>query len=101
MELFVQEMMREDLTVPCPICGETTLHHYYCRGKPVTTRVLNGITFDHDGGLWEWCSSCYTYAHYSALVPADWKSSLTVDSNKLIPIPDAIEDARLLKIENT
>jgi len=40
--------------------------------------------------------SCYAHAHYSALVPAGWKSSLSVDSNKLIPIPEAIEDARLL-----
>jgi hypothetical protein len=45
------------------------------------------------GGLWEWCSGCHTYAHYSAMVPEWWTCSLAVNESLLAPEPELLEAA--------
>ena len=51
----------------CPICSGLTLRRYY-RGSA-----------DGRGALWEWCSTCFAYAHYQARVPRWWNGWPTLD----------------------
>jgi hypothetical protein len=73
----------------CPICTAFTLRRYYY-GRP------NGR-----GGLWEWCSTCFAYAHYQARVPHWWKGWPTLDRlprSLLTHAPEYLE--RALRIES-
>jgi hypothetical protein len=81
-----------NLLVPCPICGVVALHRWYQIGRP-TNRVIKGIKFVAHGGLWEWCSSCRSFEHYSGLVPEWWSCNLEVDTKNLTALPTAIEEA--------
>lgn len=82
-----------NLSTPCPICNAVTLHRWYQIGKP-TARVIEGRKFVAAGGLWEWCSSCHSFEHYSGLVPDWWSCDLDVDVKNLTALPVAIEQAR-------
>jgi hypothetical protein len=81
-----------DLSASCPVCGRKSLHRWYHVGEPVN-RMINGIRFIARGGVWEWCSSCRCFRHYSGLVPEWWSCNLNVDDDKLTVFPTAIEDA--------
>ena len=76
----------------CPICSNQRLHRYYQVGPP-TEQFSGGTRFVARGACWEWCSGCYTYEHYSALVPDWWMNDLRVDETRLTAVPDALEDA--------
>lgn len=80
------------LSTPCPICGVASLHRWYQVGQP-KLQTVGGNTFVATGGLWEWCSSCHSYEHFSALVPDWWSCDLKVDETKLTIEPTAIENA--------
>lgn len=79
--LAVFQASREglDLSAPCPVCGVAALHRWYGVG----------------GGLWEWCSACHSFEHYSARVPEWWACGLKVNFFRLQHDPGAIEAARL------
>jgi hypothetical protein len=81
-----------NLSTPCPICSAVALHRWYQVGKPIH-RVIKGKRFVATGGLWEWCSSCYCFQHYSGLVPDWWSCDLWVNVQKLTALPTAIEEA--------
>lgn len=87
------------LSANCPLCGETQLYRYYQSCDPrneMDERRSRG--FIEHGGLWEWCRSCRSFAHYSALVP-DWGvCDLNISLNLLTPYPTAIEE-ELMKRE--
>ena len=83
-----------NLAAPCPVCGSCSLHRWYDLHRE-RVREFQGKTFIGDGGLWEWCSSCYCYEHCSAAVPYWWVCNLNVDKSKFTHDPSAIEDARL------
>ena len=91
--LFVQSREMLNLSTPCPICGARTLHHWYHlhRREPKT---IGGQLFVGRGGLWEWCSTCGSYEHYSASVPDWWNCDLNVPLDELTAQPTAIEAAR-------
>ena len=76
----------------CPICSAERLHRYYQIGRP-TERIVRAERFIAFGACWEWCSSCYTYEHWSALVPEWWRNDLLVDETRLTAVPDVLEDA--------
>jgi DNA gyrase/topoisomerase IV subunit B len=84
-----------DLSEACPVCGTVSLHHWYQVGKAIDKAInkIDGVEFVAKGGLWEWCSSCRSFAHYSCLVPSWWSCDLEVDVKKLTSLPTAIEDA--------
>jgi hypothetical protein len=78
----------------CPVCGSPDLHQWY--DKPLPFEVGHERDgFRGHGSLWEWCSSCHCYEHYSALVPSWWQDVCTVDPALLTHTPEAIESARL------
>ncbi|MEG4117182.1 hypothetical protein QUA43_06740 [Microcoleus sp. N9_B4] len=81
------------LSAPCPVCGVTALcRWYYIGGKPIKTEI-EGVTFVLNGDLWEWCSNCHIFQHYSCLVPRWWSCDLDVNTEKLTALPKAIEKA--------
>lgn len=91
--IFEESRESLDLSAPCPICGVAALHRWYQIGEPID-RVIEGRKFVATGGLWEWCSNCHSFEHYSGLVPDWWSCDLEVDVKELTAIPIAIEEAR-------
>jgi len=91
-EAFAENHQEIDFSGRCPVCGHTTLHQYYQVLKRVD-KVILGNRFVAEGALWRWCSSCLSYDHLSALVPAWWSSRLVVDESRLTVEPEAIEQA--------
>jgi hypothetical protein len=81
-----------DLSAPCPICGVGALHRWYQVIKP-EERVIGGMRVVGRGGLWEWCSGCRCFEHYSCFVPEWWSCDLKVDEGSLTALPTAIEAA--------
>jgi hypothetical protein len=77
------------LSAPCPICGAIALHRWYQAHRPIDDQP----GFVARGGLWEWCSACRSFEHYSALVPDWWSCALLVDTKGLTPYPTTIEEA--------
>jgi hypothetical protein len=76
----------------CPVCGAEGLHRYYCTGQPIDAHHWQG-RYIAKGALWEWCSSCRTFEHASALVPSWWRSDISIAAELLTATPDALEDA--------
>ncbi|AFY94269.1 hypothetical protein [Chamaesiphon minutus] len=83
-----------NLSAPYPICGTVSLHHWYQVGTPID-RVFEGHKFIANGYLWQWCSNCHSFEHYSSFVPDWWSCALEVDAEKLTAWPIAIEEARI------
>ncbi len=75
----------------CPVCNQQTLHRYYHLHRS-ESNVNPG--FVGRGGLWEWCSSCLSFEHYSSRVPDWWSCPFLVDEANLYAIPETIEAAR-------
>lgn len=85
-----------DIGVPCPVCDVPALHRWYQVGPPEEI-ISRGLRYVARGGLWEWCSNCRSFLHYSALVPPWWHSDLVVNADELTAEPEAIERARLAR----
>jgi hypothetical protein len=83
-----------NLSEPCPVCSAVSLHRWYQKGKNIK-QVIEDREFAAHGGLWEWCSNCHSFEHYSCLVPSWWSCNLKVDVKKLTLLPTAIEEARI------
>jgi len=90
---FLEDLLAEDIQVPCPICGRVSLHRWYDSPTP-RPAAQDDRRFIGRGALWEWCSVCRAYEHYSALVPKGWHSTLAVETGQLTAEPEAIERAR-------
>ena len=77
----------------CPICGLTELYRYYALER-LEPRMIEGVMFKGRGSLWQWCSACHSFEHYSAYVPLWWSFELPqLDHAKLTAIPDMIDNA--------
>ncbi|UJB68484.1 hypothetical protein HRE53_18405 [Acaryochloris sp. 'Moss Beach'] len=90
--IFIASKDSLNLSAPCPICKAVALHRWYQVGQP-KLQTVGGNTFVATGGLWEWCSSCRSFEHLSALVPEWWACDLKVDEAALTAKPTAIEEA--------
>jgi ribosomal protein L37AE/L43A len=68
-----------NLSVPCPLCAEKSLHCWY-----------------EGSALWQWCNSCGAFLHASAYLPEWWNppSDIEIETENLRVIPWAIEEAR-------
>jgi len=85
----------ESYIVPgyCPVCGGTSLRRYYYLGR-AEAHVVRGVLYAGPGSSWEWCSSCRSYEHAQALVPAYWSgAALDLDHSLLTPVPDVLDQA--------
>ncbi|RYD68525.1 MAG: hypothetical protein EOP83_00675 [Verrucomicrobiaceae bacterium] len=93
-QIFSSSQDGIDVDGLCPVCHSPTLHHWFDKARPFDEgQEKEG--FRGRGGLWEWCSSCHSYEHYSGYVPDWWQDVLAVDEDLLTHDPDAIESARL------
>jgi hypothetical protein len=91
--VFAAEPGRMDLNALCPVCGVAALHRWYDGGASRSNdSSRRGLV--KRGGLWEWCSHCRSYVHYSAVAPDWWIDPLDVDRASLTAEPEAIESAR-------
>src|SRR5262245_51773488 len=79
-----------DLSAPCPVCSNQSLHRYYYLHN-LREYIEDGKKYIGRGGLWEWCSKCGSYQHYSAFVPDWWECDMEVDLNELTHAPTALE----------
>jgi hypothetical protein len=91
-QIYQESRESLNLPVPCPICNVMALHRWYQIGHPVD-RIIDGRRFIATGAVWEWCSSCQSFDHYSGLVPDYWSCNLVVDEKKLTALPTAIQSA--------
>jgi hypothetical protein len=86
-----------NLSEPCPVCQAKTLHRWYMVGKSAKPFLSKyGVISHATGALWEWCSTCGSYAHYSARVPDFWSPPIDfhVDTSQLRTLPWMLEDMR-------
>ena len=89
-KLFEESREGVDVNCGCPVCGARDLHRWYYRGEPVNV-ISRGRKYLARGAEWQWCSNCRSYAHYSALVPDWWTSSVEVPLSRLVHDPEPIE----------
>lgn len=83
------------LATSCPICGERSLCRYW--GSASTQGASPG--FAGRGALWEWCSSCCSYEHYSGLVPEWWQAIPLSTEHRFTAEPEEVEQSlRLQKL---
>ena len=69
-ELFLQGI--PDFPSRCPVCSKKSGHVY-----------LHRHDGSHRGGMWAWCSECYSYIHTSIIVPSWWQNPTFIDESKL------------------
>ena len=65
----------------CPVCADSTVRYFIHR---------HGNT--NRGGGWVWCPACYSFEHFSGLVPDWWKNLDLVSLNKLTAPPYWLEE---------
>lgn len=82
-----------NLSSPCALCGVPKLHRWYLVGQPIDSS-FGGTHYVARGALWEWCSACGAFVHYSASVPDWWSCGLVVDMSQVKITPESIEQAR-------
>ena len=74
----------------CPVCKKNNAHIYM--------HVYDDKRWK--GGLWIWCSKCYTYSytytssHGSIYVPRYWENCPLVEVEKLWAIPTYLDEMR-------
>lgn len=83
----------EDLSEPCPVCGQVALHRWFEASRRIERP--DGIERPERGSQWQWCSECRSYEHTSSLVPSWWIAPHLLDAAELRHDPDPIEVARL------
>lgn len=91
--IFYSSKENLNLSEPCPVCKSKTLHRFY---QLVRKRefILQGRKYVGDGGLWQWCSSCYSYVHATAAIPEWWSEPiLEFDPMSVSHTPVAFEIA--------
>jgi hypothetical protein len=93
--IFHKSKAGMDLSDPCPICNDKSLHQYYMVGRP-ERQVFGKDVYVARGAGWQWCSSCGAFLHFSALVPDWWQNfELSYKPDLLTMFPEALEQARL------
>lgn len=92
--IFYRSTEGEDLSAPCPVCGQASLHRWFDLHRPSTKYLNDG--WQGAGSQWQWCTNCHSYEHTSGLVPIWWAPTRQVPPAVLGHDPDAIEKLRRL-----
>lgn len=93
-KIFYESQEGLNLSESCPVCGKKTLHCYYLPTSDRNKIIIEARKYyAKRSDFWQWCSSCRSYVHASALVPEWWSSNLSFDSSKLTHNPQALEEA--------
>ncbi|MEM7595629.1 MAG: hypothetical protein AAF383_29690 [Cyanobacteria bacterium P01_A01_bin.83] len=91
-KIFYASQEGINLSSICPICEHRKLHCYYHLNR-YEEKIVDGRKYIGHGSLWQWCSNCRKYVHYSALVPEWWNDSLKVNVENLYHSPENIDKA--------
>lgn len=83
-ELYLKLKKIKKFPAICPVCKKNDAHIYMHVYDDKTRR----------GGLWIWCSECYTFSHSSIYVPEYWKNCALVEDEKLCAIPTYLDEIR-------
>lgn len=70
----------------CAVCDSDTLHGYYAQYSP---KVENA---EGRGGIWYWCSSCFSYGHSPSWIPEWWENSELIQLSELRALPYHLVD---------
>ena len=81
-ELYLKKIKK--FPTICPVCKKNNAHIYMHVYDDKTRR----------GGLWIWCSECYTFSHGSIYVPKYWENCPLVEFEKLCAIPSYLNEMR-------
>lgn len=81
-ELYLKKIKK--FPTICPVCKKNNAHIYIHVYDDKTRR----------GGLWIWCSECYTFSHGSIYVPKYWENCPLVEFEKLCAIPSYLNEMR-------
>ena len=92
MAIFYASQEGINLSSPCPVCHNKDLHCYYYSTRS-EEKIIDNRKYVARGDLWQWCSNCRKYVHYSAAVPEWWSCDLKIDPSNLQHDPEAIEKA--------
>lgn len=68
----------------CPVCKINDAHIYMHIYDDKTKR----------GGLWVWCSKCYSFSHSSIYVPEYWINCPLVENEKLCAMPTYLDEIK-------
>lgn len=64
----------------CPICGEKAGHLCIHRYD------------EHHGGIWVWCSRCFSFAHMSGIIPEWWENIPDIEAAQLEADPQYLDE---------
>lgn len=82
--IYTQLRLKPKFPAQCPVCKRISAHLYMDLHDFKTRR----------GGLWVWCSECYTFSHSSIRVPNYWRNCPEVEVDKLCAIPEYLEEIK-------
>lgn len=83
-ELFSNLRMINKFPTVCPMCKKRGAHIYMHIYDDKTRR----------GGIWSWCSECYSFSHGSIYVPTYWKNCSMVELERLSAVPIYLEEVK-------
>lgn len=84
LKLYVDLKKIKKFPTECPVCGKNSAHLYMDIHNSKTRR----------GGLWVWCSECYTFSHSSIYVPEYWENCPLVEDKKLCAVPNYLNEIK-------
>ena len=84
LRVYTQLGTNTKFPAQCPVCRKKGAHLYMHIHDSKMKR----------GGLWIWCSECYTFSHSSIYVPNYWRNLPEVEVNKLCAIPEYLEEIK-------
>lgn len=83
-DLYVNIEKMKKFPAICPVCNKSNAHIYM--------QIYDNRT--RRGGLWVWCSECYTFSHGSIYVPEYWENCSLIENEKLCAIPDYLNEIK-------
>lgn len=73
LKSFDLNMLEKNYSDICPKCGSVAKHVYFHKFDEE----------DNDGGVWMWCSKCYSYTHAHVVIPENWENAEFIDEDML------------------
>ena len=84
LRIYTQLEKNIEFPVQCPICKKNGAHIYMHVHNFKTKR----------GGLWVWCSDCFSFSHSSIYVPNYWINCPQIEVDNLCAVPKYLEEMK-------